>query len=459
MDIKYYDLIPSQQTMYLMYKYTLHKQVSQVPTSFTIDADIDFALLARAFNKEIERNDALRLRFVKEGKSVKQYFLPSFKRDKIKVLSFKSEAEQNAYFGKDAQKPVYFDKGEPYRIYFFNSFDGKKGIYFCVSHIVMDAMGMMIFFNDLLGVYKALKNNTEMPAPLSSYEDYINAEFDRLANEKRQKKAEEFYREYFKEGGEPFYAGVHGPAFLEKARKKKKNPNLRVPAAYNPLYDKAEIITHDISAEDSKKIMEFCLAHDTAPESLLTLGLRIYCAAINYRIDDVFMMLMCSKRVTYKDMNMSGCTAQPLQFRTILSEDMTFEQALQKYLAVRTKLFRHMTFPYITARDMSREIYNYNMIQGPACMMFSWIPVPINEFKEMNISFCTYNLGAYFTPLYTICFPNPETMGLTMSYMYRTKLSTPADIDALHKNAVKAIVAGISNPDITIGELLDGVTK
>ena len=35
-------------------------------------------------------------------------------------------------------------------------------------------------------------------------------EFDSVLNS-----TEKFYNEYFRKGGEPMYAGVHGPAFLE----------------------------------------------------------------------------------------------------------------------------------------------------------------------------------------------------------------------------------------------------
>ena len=46
-----------------------------------------------------------------------------------------------------------------------------------------------------------------------------------------------------------------------------------------------------------------------------------------------------------------------------------------------------------------------------------------------------------------------------MNYLYRYKLSTQAQIEKLHENALKTIVAGIENPDITITELLDNCGK
>lgn len=455
-----YDLIPSQQTMYLMFKYTFSKQISQIPTSFSIDKDIDFELLTKALNIEFERNDSLRLKFVKADKTIKQYFLPKLTMKKVPCKYFRSTEEQEKFFAEDAQKPVRFDKGTNFRIYFYKNADGNNGIYFNVSHLNMDAMGSIIFYYDLIQVYRALKNGTEMPKPLASYEEYIQQEFERLKDTRKAEKHEKFYREYFAKGGEPFYAGVHGPAFLEKQRIKKKNPDLRVPAAYNPLLDKCHLITGHIGTDDAAKIFNFCKANKIAPESLFMLGLRTHCSAINYRTDDVFMMATCSKRATLKEKNMSGCLTQPIQVRTIIPETATFKEGLNEYTAVRTDLYRHSEYPYITARDMSREMYNYSLIQGPACMMFSWIPVPIDtDTMGYKFDFKTYDLGRYFTPLYTICSPDPKDKGINLNYMYRIKLSKKEDIEILHKNALKVIMAGIENPQITMKELLDMCSK
>jgi hypothetical protein len=265
-----------------------------------------------------------------------------------------------------------------------------------------------------------------------------------------------FYKDYFLKDGEPFYAGVHGPEFLEKARKKQKNPNLRVPSVYNPIYDKCSMINGHIGPEETEKIFSFCKENSIAPESLFMMGLRCHCSAINYRTKDVFFMATCSKRATVKEKMMSGCITHPIQVRTILDEDVTSADALKEFTRVRTQLYRHLEFPYLKALLMSREIYGYGSMQGPACMMFSWLPIPLDlGGGDIKFDFRTYDLGRYFTPLYTICSPDPKDKGINLNYMYRVKLSRKEQIEALHKNAVKVILAGIENPDIKIGDLLD----
>lgn len=456
----YYDLIPSQQNIYLLVKFSFHKEIVQIPACFSMEKDIDFDLLTKALNIEIQRNDSLRLRFKKVDGDIKQYFLEEYHIDSVPTVTFSSDEEMDEYFGKDAVTPVHFLKGEIFRIVFFKRANGNKGVYLNCSHLAIDAMGMLVFFMDLLGVYKALLTGGEMPEPLYSYEEYIVKELERSRDEKRLAKGQKFYQEYFAKGGEPFYAGVHGPELLEKERKKEKNPNLHVTkAAYAPFNDKALVITRGISAEDSKKILDYCVSNNVAPETLFTFAMRTYCSAINYRTEDVFYNLMCSKRVSFKDVRTGGCMAQTLQVRTIIPETDTFQQGLEEVFRVRTQLYRHLSYPFVYARGMLMKMYNHSTTQGVASFMFSWLPIPIDRLADFKFDFKTYNLGRYFNPLYAICYPDPTTNGIMMHYMYRCKVVSEADVIALHDNMVKIIMTGIEHPDTPIGKLMDDVKR
>ena len=58
-----------------MFKFGLHKQMVQIPTSVAVDYELDFDLLQKAFDIEVQRNDSLRNRFKKVKGKVKQYFI------------------------------------------------------------------------------------------------------------------------------------------------------------------------------------------------------------------------------------------------------------------------------------------------------------------------------------------------------------------------------------------------
>lgn len=455
---KLYDITNSQNAMYLMYKFGLHKQMVQIPTSVAVDYELDFGLLQKALDIEIQRNDSLRNRFTKQKGKVKQYFLKECSYKAV-YKEFANAEERDAFFSEDAMKPAKFLKDEVYRIYFFKTADGNSGVYSVFSHLVMDALGIVGFYLDLFRVYKALLKGEEMPPALDCFEDQVQLDLKAAEDTVKMAKHEAFYKDYFLENGEPYYAGVHGHEYLDAYRAKKKNPDIRVPMAYNPLEDKCDMIVKHISPEDAKKIFNFCFEKKISPESVFVMGLRTHCSAVNYRIDDVCMMTVCSKRSTLKEKNMSGCLAEPLIFRSKLSEELTFKEALDKLVRIRTSLYRHLTFPYTKARDMSLKLFNFGPIQGANAMMFSWIPLPIDDSFPFKFDFKTYNLGRYFTPIYTMTMPDPKDKGINMCYMYRVKLSTPEHIEALHRNTMKVILDGIENPDITVKELLDGISK
>ena len=70
-----YSLIHSQEMVQYMWKYSVHKQSTQIPLAIAFYEDLDFNILARAVNVEIERNDCMRLRIFRDGFKIKQYFL------------------------------------------------------------------------------------------------------------------------------------------------------------------------------------------------------------------------------------------------------------------------------------------------------------------------------------------------------------------------------------------------
>ena len=455
-----YDLSPSQQTMYFMIKYSLHKQVIQIPTSFSVKKELDFRILAKAVNIEIARNDCLRLRFLKQDRQVKQYFLQKFELEKIRVLRFRDDKEQTEFFNADAEKPVKFFKDETFRICFFKNENGEQGVFFNVCHMVMDALAVSIFYKDLFEIYSALEKSQPLPAPLSSFEEHLSKEFAYLENKKKYSADAAFIREYHKRGGEPYYCGLHGKQLLEKQRIKKKNPALRVPAAYDPIHDRCEILHVRVEPQKAEKIFAFCRENNISPETLIQTGFRLYASALHDKINDTFMMVLCGRRVTKKEQHMGGCLAQPFMTRVILKNENSFMQTLNETSAVRTELFRHMNFPYLSSRKIQQEIYGYSAAQGPSFMMYTWLPLArLNVFgPDVKETFRGYNPGRYVMPLYAFSFVDPTDGGLDFYYMFRTNILKKEHIEALHKNALKAIDAGINAPETTVETLLELVS-
>jgi len=450
--MKLYDLTPSQQNIYMLVTFSFHKQICQLPSTFAIKQDIDFKKLEEALNIEIERNDSLRVRFKKVKGKIKQYFINEYKISDIPVLYFKSEQEEEEYFIKRARKTLHFLKGQIFDVCFYKDHKGFSGIYLNCTHLSIDAMGIQIFYTDLFNVYRHLIGESEMPKPLYSFEEYINTDLNRYKNTKILEDGEAFYKQYYLEYGEPFYASVGGPELLERERKRKKNPDLKsTSGAYSPLNDKGDYVRLSVADKDSKKILEYCKNNNISPEVLFSIGYRTHISKINYRNPYSFINLMCNKRTNFKEKYMGGCLAQTLQIITNLEEDKTFIQGIEEMTRVRTELFRNIFYPYPYARGILRKMYNFKATQGQASFMLSWIP--LTDF-DVEFEYRSYYRERTFNPLYILSSTDTNN-NILIQYTYRTKLMNEEDIKNLHNNMVKNILKGIDNPNITLKELMD----
>lgn len=457
---KLYELTPAQGMINIMLKYSFfHKQVIQIPMSITFDKKVDFDLMKKAFNIEIERNDCMRLRFLKKGGKQYQYFLDEYKVDDIQVKTFKTKEEQEAFLTADASTTIHHMKGELFRVYFFNSYDGKQGIYINVCHLAMDAAAVFIFFSDLFAVYDSLEAGTELPKPLSKYEDAIQREHAYINNKTRIESEKAFFADFFTKDGLPVFNGVHGPELLQKAREKKKNPKLRFLANFDPIHDKANLIKRPISKEDSEIILNFIDSEKISPECLVQLGMRLHVGKLNESVNDgildTYFISLCTRRKTLKDKRCGGTLTNTLPWRIILPKEATFKEAILQMQDLQHTMFRHQDYPFEQWRDLECETYNISLADGASTMMFSWFPLEKDTMNGWNYEFTGYSIGRYCMPLYTYAMKDCSTNTLRFAYLYRTQHISADNINALHDNAVKALLLGCQNPEMTIGEICD----
>lgn len=453
-----YELIPPQEMIQFMLKYSFfHKQVTQIPESIIVKKDIDFDVMEKAFNIEIERNDCLRLRFFKEKGRIKQYFLNEYSVRNIPVLNFKSEQERIDFLTEDARKPIKMLKGEIFRVKFFRTHDNRCGVYINVHHLVMDNAAVFTFFADLFAVYDSLKDGTDMPKPLGKYEDIIKKELAYASDPENFKREEQAYREFMEKDGEPLYLGVEGPKFLEAERIKKKNPDIKAPSLFDPIHDKAELTKYSIPYEESQKIFEFMKENGVSGECLVQLAMRLHVSKINNRHNDTYFIVLCPRRKTVSEKRAGGTLAAPLPQRIVLPENTTFREALEKMAEVQFWAFRHMDYPYLEYRALQQKMYNYPAAAGASTMMFSWFPLEAGSMNKWEYEFEGYSLGRYIMVLYTFAMKDFHSGCLKLSCMHRTKFVSVEDINAFHKGTANALKLGVENPDMTLGEIMDRI--
>ncbi|HAY73339.1 MAG TPA: hypothetical protein DCY31_05755 [Ruminococcaceae bacterium] len=450
-----YPLIPPQEMIQYMLKYSFfHKQVTQIPDSIIVTKKIDFNKMTEAFNIEIERNDCLRLCFFKRNGKIMQYFRDPYRIGNVPVYEFGSDEERDKVLTADAQTPVRMLKGEIFRLKYFKTHDGRYGIYFNVHHLVMDNAAAFVFFSDLLAVYDHITEGKPMPKPLGSYEERIKKELAYVENKSNLDKEKKAYTEYITKNGEPLYLGVEGPKLLEAERRKKKDPSIMAPSLFDPIHDKAELTKRMVPLELSEKVFKFMEDNNVSGECLVQLAMRFHLSKINNGHLDTYFISLCNRRRTLPEKRSGGTVTAPLPWRVHLEEDDTFSDALGKMAEAQVWAFRHMDYPYLEYRDLQRELFNYSAAAASSTMMFSWLPIDEKSMNGWDYEYVGYGLGRYIMVLYTFAMKDVHSGCLKISYLHRTKFVSIEDIESLHRGTIKALEIGISNPNITVKELL-----
>lgn len=449
-----YNLINSQEMVRFMWKYAIHRQSTQIPLSVAFDEPLDFGLLARAVNIEIERNDCLRLRIFRQKGKIKQFFLNKYRLRKILLKDFSSKEEQEKFFDADASRKLDVFGGETFRIAFFRTEGKSHGIYLLASHMIMDFAAAFTFFKDLMAVYDSLKNGTELPKPLSKYEDIIKKEQDNPELEKRIEKQYELLREKVLPDRLPAYNGIDGQKELERQRRLLHNKNLFVPHAYIPFRDSTHLVKCRLNDSDSKVISDYIRENHLSAEWVIQLGFRIYLSKINLHSNDSLFWVLCPRRRTVKEKRCGGTLASPLPWREILDDDKSFSETVKQLGETQAFLFRNSDVPFTEIRRMEQELYGLALMQSANNMMFSYLPSSENAFGERDFDFTAYNFGHYVMPIYALTMQDSKTKRYSFSYIHRLSLTTDEDVHRFHDGVVRTLLAGVTHPEKTIGEII-----
>ncbi len=452
-----YDLIHSQKMVQYMWKYSVHLQSTQIPCAVAFDEQLDFMLLARAVNAEIERNDCMRLRIFRDGTKVKQFFLKEYKLQKILYKDFDSKKEQEAFFDGIAGEKLDVFGGEMFRIIFFRTYEKKCGVFICASHMIMDFAAAFLFFKDLMAVYDSLKNGKDLPKPLAKYEDIIKKELSdpNLASRIAKDRAE--LDEWVAKDRKPFYNAINGTKVLDLQKKILRQSDMTMPHIYLPVLDKTHLVKCRLSQEDSKRISDYITNNNLSAEWVIQLGFRIYFSKLNRRTNDTLFWVLCPRRRTVKEKRCGGTLASPMPWREILDENKTFAQTITQLSESQVFLFRHCDVPFTEVRQTERDRYGLSLMQTANSMMFSYLPASDDPFGGRAYDFTAYNFGHYVMPVYALTMQDKASGQYVFSYIHRTCLTSDEDVYAFHDGVVRTILAGIQNDQKTVGQILEEI--
>lgn len=451
-NITTYPLSTSQQTLFLARKFSVHKSVINVATSIILHRALDMEILSKALQTAVDRWDAFGIRLVKEGKDARQYFTKrAYLSLSVLDYSGRTVGEMEEFFKKEAKRKLEIYDAPLARFYLVTTPKGDSGIFSVISHLIMDSWAINFFYKDVLDIYHSLENALPLPKEMRSYESVLQKELEYIGSE-RERRDIAFWQEEFKKP-EPFYTHVNGLQTKGPFGKKKKTPEIRSGNAFF-LRTKGSIDEHNMIGEDVAEMQDFAKENGfPSIQILFLMGFRLYLAKVNGKQKDVGFYDVVSRRGTVDEKLSGGTRVHFFPLRTIMEEDMTFLQGLNMLFDTQNTLYKHADLNPMEIINLEKKCYPVTMKESYRSASLTFQPLSLGLENQVSYDAQWYSNGAASNPFYITIMEGNGSGNLKCYYEYMNQHIKKETVLECHEFMRRAILAGIRNPQITLGEI------
>lgn len=447
MENKLYGFNSSQDVINLQTKYSLFARVSNIVFATVVEDGFERGLMTAAINKLFERNDCLRITFVKkDGKSM-QYFEKSRTIGKIKEYVFETAARQDSFIRSFRRRALNCFKGETLKAVFAVNPDGKDMILFKVSHYVADQYGIGILVNDLFSVYKALKNGSELPPAPGSFEEVLKKDLEYQDNAEAIEKDKVFFQEYYAGKEHPVYCGLHGNN-SERWRKLKKKGNFALPYLFVKCDTTGYKLT--IPAALTEKAFAWCEENRITPSAFFFYAFCLTASLVNNKEKYQAPLMLLDCRGTMAERKAAGTKVQCLSVYASVDYDKSFNENIAKEYADQNQLFRHTRLTYLEVESLQHKLWGYSLLSQITNFSYSFIP--FSTPKGVSLQVLSNGKGALAA--YVALMLDVNTNVISVVYDIQDKMTTAGQLMEFHNAYLQAIETVLNRPTEKLRDIL-----
>ena len=458
-----YPLNVGQMLQYLPIRETGTQRCCNISVFSGLQTEIDFDLLKRCIKDEFHRYECLRLRFTApdENGMIMQYIADRDDRDvPFLDLSDRTMAEADAFL----QEKTYEEFSEPeipmVEVTMVRMPEGYNGIYVHIDHRLVDSSGLIVMVNDIMELYCHYRFGSDYPKPLASFEEVLQQDLKKAANEKRRAKDLKFWEEYLTENGEPIYSDIKGTRVLQESRRNHGDKALR--AADVEVKDRSVgVADFHLEPKATKQLMDFCARQGVSMTNLILLTMRTYLSKMNGGQDDITLRNFVSRRSTHAEWTCGGSRVLSFPCRTIIPPDTEFLDALYELQDVQNRIYLHCNFDPVEVDKMLKDLYHAPDNTEYISMSLTYQPMPVRMQNEhlqgFKVRSVWYPNGAATKRIYLTVTHSSNDGGMIFDFHYQKAVLSYDDMQTLYYYMMKIMFRGIDQPDITIGELISTI--
>ena len=438
-----YPLTNAQKFHFYYLNFSPKKEVLNIGTSLTIQVDLDWNVLRDSIYKAYERSECMRVRFTKDKDGTWYQYVVEKEEREIEFVDFTGKTMEEAEQTMRAWTRVPFTEEDipMNRVVMIKTPDGFCGVYLLADHRLMDAQSLICFLRDIVELYcNTMYDDVPYPKEMASYIEQIQKD---LAYEQGCKAK--------------IYNGIGGSGRLEMEREKSGNPNLRAAVNVSDSVD-ADIDIFHLEEEPTKRLMDFCEKYHISLTCLLLMGLRTYFQKMNGN-DDVSINSAIARRATLKEKKSGGTRIHSFPFRTIISKDRTFIDAIYEIRDRQNEMFRHANFDPVSYFAYRSKLYPTAPGQTYEPMALTYQPMTLQDQgleKLGGIKYKTkwYSNGATTQAMYLTVMHRPDDNGLDFNFEHQVRAVSRKQLEYLYYYLCKIMFKGIENPNLSVGEII-----
>ncbi len=434
--------------------------VLNIGTSLTIEAEIDWDLLAKSINQAYARSEGMRIRFAKDKEGTWYQYVVDPEDKEIEFADFTDKTVEEAHEIMQQWTTVPFKMADSpmTRVVMIKMPDGFNGIYFLGHHMVVDAQSLICFLKDVIELYCNEKyEGVPYPKDMSSYIEQLEKDLAYEAGSKAQARDTAYFQDEIAKS-EPIFSGIRGKGQLEAAREMFKNPDLR--SAFSATDDtKSALDIFHLEAEPTKRLMDFCETYHVSLACLLLMGLRTYLQKMN-GFEDVSINNAIARRATLKEKKCGGTRIHSFPVRTVFPEDMKFIDGVYAIRDKQNEIFRHANYDptaYFAYRSKIFPQPHAGLTYETISLTYQPMTLQENGLTQLgDIRYKTkwYPNGSCPQAMYLTVMHRPEDNGLDFNFEHQLKAVSREELEYLYYYLCKIMFKGAENPDLTIGEII-----
>lgn len=468
--VETYPLTQAQRFMFFVYKqFGNNSPVLNIGSGYYWKDDFREDLLKEALEEAIARCDVMRLRFtlenVKGNMQVMQYLVDE-PEVKVETFDFSDVPYEESYQTMKAWTkqlvPMFDCPLNTVRI--IRLADGLNGMYLKFHHLAFDGYAAKAFISDTMAIYLAKKCGKPYPKPMRSYYDAMMDEFAYLDSDQR-KADRAYWMQFFSSESEPIFNDyLIENNRLKKARK--ENPDQRYVSIYEGGHPESGTLIYELTKEESDEIMDLCASQELSIPCVLMLGLRTVLSAFNGNQEDVSFKFMINRRGSLLAKKSYGNRWHFYTLRTIVPAELTFRQAVEAVEDAQSAVFKHCNFDTLEMYQVKHMAMKAGAISGAGTntydsMTFSYhapqdVPMESEEIRSTAVG-VWYNNDFSAQNMYLTVKHRANDNGLEFIFEHQLCENAEDDLKILYPKMVKAILLGVRNPEITMGEILDQI--